>query len=238
MAAVTGGLLAAGLASQLGSNIAQNIGSRKAQKRAFAHNIDMWNRANEYNDPSAQMARLKAAGLNPNLVYGSGSVTGNTTTQTPKYQAEEVKYDVDAGRVMQTLGQYNNIKVQNAQVDNLEAHAENTRARTITEFIKGSKYISESQKAQIEAGVAKELQQTNIETGKQQLELIKSKITTEQKNQMLKDIETELKKKEVEWMKSGVTKGDSLWMRQVMEWMNEFGIKRRDLTNRILKWFK
>lgn len=30
---------------------------------------------NEYNHPSSQMARLKAAGLNPNLVYGNGATT-------------------------------------------------------------------------------------------------------------------------------------------------------------------
>ena len=30
---------------------------------------------NAYNDPSAQMERLKQAGLNPNLVYGGGATT-------------------------------------------------------------------------------------------------------------------------------------------------------------------
>lgn len=30
-----------------------------------AHTIDMWNRTNEYNSPSAQMERMQAAGLNP-----------------------------------------------------------------------------------------------------------------------------------------------------------------------------
>lgn len=32
-----------------------------------------WNMQNEYNSPAAQMARLKGAGLNPNLVYGHGA---------------------------------------------------------------------------------------------------------------------------------------------------------------------
>ena len=39
-----------------------------------------WQLANDYNHPINQMERLKAAGLNPNLVYGSGSVAGNTTS--------------------------------------------------------------------------------------------------------------------------------------------------------------
>lgn len=41
--------------------------------------MESWTLANDYNHPIQQMERLKAAGLNPNLVYGSGQVTGNTT---------------------------------------------------------------------------------------------------------------------------------------------------------------
>ena len=49
----------------------------------------MWERANLYNEPSSQMDRLRKAGLNPNLVYGSGKVTGNVASQLPKYQAQD-----------------------------------------------------------------------------------------------------------------------------------------------------
>ena len=36
---------------------------------------DMWNKQNAYNDPSAQVQRLLAAGINPSSVFGSGSVS-------------------------------------------------------------------------------------------------------------------------------------------------------------------
>lgn len=36
-------------------------------------NIEQWNRENAYNDPSAQMSRLKEAGLNPDLMYENGA---------------------------------------------------------------------------------------------------------------------------------------------------------------------
>lgn len=48
------------------------------QKDANDMALMAWNMANDYNHPIQQMERLAAAGLNPNLVYGSGSVTGNT----------------------------------------------------------------------------------------------------------------------------------------------------------------
>lgn len=43
---------------------------RKADKKALQ-------KQNEYNSPASQMNRLQQAGLNPNLVYGGGNVTGN-----------------------------------------------------------------------------------------------------------------------------------------------------------------
>lgn len=53
-----------------------------ASQQADANRMAMlsWTLANDYNHPIQQMERLKVAGLNPNLVYGSGSVAGNTTS--------------------------------------------------------------------------------------------------------------------------------------------------------------
>lgn len=76
-----------------------NIGSKKRAKRqhkynkelakyTFDKNLEMWMKNNQYNTPTEQMKRLKTAGLNPNLVYGTGTVAGNTSGQIPKYQQE------------------------------------------------------------------------------------------------------------------------------------------------------
>lgn len=40
-------------------------------------NLEQWERENFYNSPISQMARLRAAGLNPDLMYGQGT-TGNS----------------------------------------------------------------------------------------------------------------------------------------------------------------
>lgn len=52
-----------------------------SRQQADANRMAMkaWSLANDYNHPVAQMERLRMAGLNPLLVYGSGSVAGNTT---------------------------------------------------------------------------------------------------------------------------------------------------------------
>lgn len=45
-------------------------------------NIEQWNRENEYNSPSAQMARYKSAGLNPDLIYGQPNLSAASPEMT------------------------------------------------------------------------------------------------------------------------------------------------------------
>lgn len=67
-----------------------NKNTKELQQNSFAqqnkildqtqqYNLDLWNRSNAYNSPSAQMDRLKAAGINPNMAFMQGSL--NNTTQ-------------------------------------------------------------------------------------------------------------------------------------------------------------
>lgn len=51
---------------------------QQENEKAYQRSLNMWNLQNEYNSPTQQMARIRAAGLNPNLVYGNG-VTGNSS---------------------------------------------------------------------------------------------------------------------------------------------------------------
>lgn len=53
--------------------------TREMYERQLADQRENWRMMNEYNAPSAQMERLVEAGLNPNLIYGSGGVTGTTS---------------------------------------------------------------------------------------------------------------------------------------------------------------
>lgn len=47
-------------------------------------NVDMWNRNNEYNSPASQMARARAAGINPNLVAsGANGASASPVTSSP-----------------------------------------------------------------------------------------------------------------------------------------------------------
>nr|QJB20384.1 MAG: DNA pilot protein [Microvirus sp.] len=89
---------------------------------SYSKDLEMWNKANEYNAPSQQMSRLTEAGLNPNMVYGSGTVVGNTSTQTPKYQAYNPQFNnkaVELPNLLNVLSMFQDVRIKKAQVDNL-----------------------------------------------------------------------------------------------------------------------
>lgn len=50
---------------------------------AQEYNLDMWNLQNEYNSPEQQLQRLKAAGINPNAMYGSSQLANSASSVAP-----------------------------------------------------------------------------------------------------------------------------------------------------------
>lgn len=74
--AAVGGMIGNSLSDYSANSMAQD-----AATQAYNRNIALWNMNNQYNSPVEQMKRLREAGLNPNLVYGNGSVVGNTSGQ-------------------------------------------------------------------------------------------------------------------------------------------------------------
>lgn len=137
------------IAAQAGANIGtQAVNNRFAYKWTrklgdieFGRNLDMWNRVNEYNLPINQMQRLDEAGLNPNMMYGTGQ-GANTTKEMPKYNTVHFGSDMQPLNVMGILSGYQDIKVKQAQIDNINAQTEIRRLEnelktgTIPELIK------------------------------------------------------------------------------------------------------
>lgn len=117
--AMAGGSILQGLTSIYNTNKTIQA-NRKMAEYAYSKDLEMWNKQNQYNDPSQQMARLKNAGLNPNMAYGSGSVAGNTSGQIPKYQAPEQKYDYELPDIGQMVGTYQNVQQTKVQTDLLK----------------------------------------------------------------------------------------------------------------------
>jgi len=100
---------------------------------AYSKDLESWNRANEYNHPASQMARLSSAGLNPNMVYGKGA-TATSTATLPKYNAPTADYTKNRLPDLQgILGGFTDIALKSAQIDNVKANTDLNRQRGVTE---------------------------------------------------------------------------------------------------------
>lgn len=101
------------------TNFDQNM---KMSQYQSSKDLEMWNMANQYNSPSSQMARYTSAGLNPNLIYGTGTASaGNTATTLPKYQAPTYQQNYKPLLNMtDILSQYQDYRLRQAQIDNVK----------------------------------------------------------------------------------------------------------------------
>lgn len=112
-------------------------------------NEEMWDKQNQYNDPSAVMARLKAAGLNPNLVYGKGDPGGSAGTP-PQGKAPEIKGDFVAPNIQAFLS----ASLLPFQKDLLKENINNVKADVVNKVVeaqvKGQDLRSKTVKADID----------------------------------------------------------------------------------------
>jgi hypothetical protein len=145
-----------GVGSILG-NLIGNKGASRRQQQADRQNIKFWQMQNQYNDPIKQMARLKKAGLNPNLVYGQ-SVSGATGQAGAVAPSKAAPYQMDIGSAAQNSLRAHQVE---AQVDNTEV---NTLQKLLDYNIdeEFAREIMEQKAQNIALGNAKQLIENNV----------------------------------------------------------------------------
>lgn len=247
----------------LGSTIYASETARNNSKRtvkankdlaeyAYSQDLAMWNRQNQYNDPAAQMARFKNAGLNPNLVYGSGSASAGNSNSMPKYNAPTVSYDYAPPNIGGALSQYQDFKMRQAQIDNMRAQTDYTRIKGITEVAReeltqgqidavGEKtayqrsvrpYQSSILESESRAGGAKAqmaFQDLLLKTQQEQMNIlsqsyIRNQISQQSIDKERKQAQLIFENQKAEWSKMGVTSGDNPILRILVRILNESGL--------------
>lgn len=132
---IIGGLNNWGMTLISGTAQAWMEGKRNKQMRAWQKadyerqrkdSLADWQMQADYNSPSAQMERLKAAGLNPNLVYGHGA---DAQMGSPPRGASMTGYRPSEGSpgIVSpglSLDQYFNYQAKQAQIENMRAQNE------------------------------------------------------------------------------------------------------------------
>lgn len=95
---------------------------RQAYQQQVADNLAQWNRQNQYDSPSAQMARFADAGLNPDLIYGQQSNT--SPMQIAPEQAGVPNYGSIINSAMGNLSQSLQAEeMKDAQIQLLQSQA-------------------------------------------------------------------------------------------------------------------
>jgi hypothetical protein len=147
-------LLGTGLA--YGTDLAATRRQRKYQladyERQKADAREFWDITNKFNSPQEQMNRLRQAGLNPNLVYGKGAdVTAQALSGPKMDSAPRQQFRIDPGMISQAKAMNQQIKMQQAQTDNVLQDTANKEVQ---------QSLTEAQKNQVDVQTANILQNT------------------------------------------------------------------------------
>lgn len=140
---------------------------QQENEKSYQRSLNMWNLQNEYNSPTQQMARIRAAGLNPNLVYGNG-VTGNSAGSTPQY--EPAKFNAPTMQayrgwnlgISDAISQFLAYRTVKAQVDNMEAQNGLIRQQTATEATRQANIAASTSRSEFDLNMAKELKDVSV----------------------------------------------------------------------------
>lgn len=244
--ATIGNTIFSGIASSADAR-RQREGVRKqnAENRALAQlqhrqNIELWNMQNKYNHPLQQMQRLKSAGLNPRMIYGSGAASAaGTAGDVRGYNRAEAK-NVEEG--IKEFGNMINYRAINAQTNNVEAYTALTKQKTLVEAqkalqealnteIKGRtkewlidtafenywKTFYEADKARSQSEILKNQSEILQATKPQQIDMVKQRLHSIIKNNEGQALLNELRKLERNLNAVGVQKADNLIYRALIQ---------------------
>lgn len=136
-------------------------------------NVEQWQRENDYNNPANQVARIKAAGLNPDLIYGGG--IQNTSATSPQMSAGAAAAPMDWSSLanINPVNSYLDAQLKQAQIDNINADTNKKGAETSI-LTDEKKFLSALRQGQID------LQNIQISVADKNMQLTDSEIRLNQ----------------------------------------------------------
>lgn len=207
-----------GIASLVGG-IIQNHANKKAAAQQNTANLNLArysadanqasiDKQNAYNSPESQMARYTAAGLNPALIYGSGSASaGNQQTavrmDTPHAEVPANRIDLSSA-AGGALNAYLDFNQRQAGIDNLQAQTRLTEERTQTEKFNALLRQTQGKTAEFDYDTkdmlrpySLQVKESEVRAGKLHIDKTMQEITNLRKDLLLKQLVAESKKQDL-----------------------------------------
>jgi len=224
------------------SNKRQFKYQQAAMDKQLAQNKELWDYQNAYNTPAQQMERLKAAGLNPRLVYGSGSSGGNVPSgdiESPQQPVREATKG-EVPDVMLRRFQQRAMDSQYAATNQKIANMQTTQSLLeIQRSIAASKDIMDKASAKFagsNAQTANMLNRFAAYKSKQLLyneqskgQLLDQNYELRQKAMTGLDLDNEFKKNRNKLAEWGIYQSDSPLLRTLMVGARRMGVDLQDL---------
>lgn len=135
-----------------------------------------WTMQNEYNSPMSQMARLREAGLNPNLVYGKGA--DNTSgavrsSQAPAWNPQTPKMDINPSA---SLSLFYDLQMKEAQIDNLKVQNTVQLQEALLKKAMTANVEQNTESSVFDLGLKGDLRGYSLESKKEELRKLKQGI--------------------------------------------------------------
>lgn len=224
----------AGAASLAGNLIGPKVqGNANLQVAKYQHkkNMELLKYQQDYDSPASQMARYKAAGLNPNLIYSQGT-SGNMNSAPQFPDIQPANYQQAAQNIgnipTQVLQQSNQLELMKSQTNLTDAKAQESSVkqdlmRSQQQLIAANPYLNKdyvsAMVSTLEATAQIKLQEVafnpiskDLQNRKtlQDIENLEQKFRLGESDQKIKaqiieskDFQNALQKIQLDWLKNG-----------------------------------
>lgn len=159
--------------------------NEKMYGRQRADALADWNMQNEYNSPKEQMARLKAAGLNPNLVYGNGVDTTSgpvRSSDAPSWHPQAPDLSGFARGASDAVSTYYDAKIKQQTVENLKSSNAVMEADKALKEAQAIATTASANMSQFDLGQKQTLASTVVEAARANLNNILASTANTQQN--------------------------------------------------------
>lgn len=143
------------------------------------HSLQDWTMQNDYNSPEKQMQRLKSAGINPNMAFARGTVDNQggvvRSSEAKSWSPQAPTFDL--GQAAQSgLSAYYDLKLKDAQYDNLKAQNTEIVNRAILTAAQTANTLQSTETSKFDLGLKSDLRATSLQAAQESLRKLQTDI--------------------------------------------------------------